>query len=88
MDKHLRDSLEQLQRDIEQTEFVDGKDEQELRELHADIQRLLDSSERGGEQHESLAERLGHAIDRFEESHPTLTANLARLADALGRTAV
>ena len=88
MDKHLRENLEQLQREIEQTKFVDANDERLVRELLDDIHRLLESSEHRGEPDESLAERLGHAIERFEESHPTLTANLARLSESLGRIAV
>jgi hypothetical protein len=87
MDKHLRDNLEQLHHEIEKAKFVDANDERLLRELLDDIHRLLESKERG-EQDESLTERLGHAIEQFEESHPTLTANLARLSDSLGRIAV
>ena len=88
MDKHLRDNLEQLHREIETAKFVDANDERLLRELVDDIRRLLESSERGREPHETLTERLAHAIDQFEESHPTLTANLARLSASLGRIAV
>jgi len=88
MDKHLKENLEQLQREIEQAKFVDANDERLWRELLEDIRRLLESNERRGEPDESLTERLGHAIEQFEESHPTLTANLARLSEALGRIAV
>ena len=41
MDKHLRENLEQLQREIEQAEFGDANDEQSLRELADDIRGLL-----------------------------------------------
>ena len=88
MDKHLRENLEQLHHEIENTKFVDAKDEQLWRELLDDIRRLLESKEGGGEQHDSMAERLGTAIEQFEESHPTLAANLARLSESLGRIAV
>jgi hypothetical protein len=87
VDKHLKDNLEQLHREIEKTEFVDPKDERLLHELLEDIRRLIESSERPHEQHDSLAERLGHAIEQFEESHPTLTATLARLSESFGRIA-
>jgi Domain of unknown function (DUF4404) len=88
MDKHFHDSLEQLQQEIEETRFVNAADERLLRELLDDIARLLESSERRREQHDSLVERLRGAIERFEESHPTLTTNMARLSEALGRIAV
>jgi uncharacterized protein DUF4404 len=88
MDKKLRESLEHIHREIENATFVDPGDEALVRELLDDIRNLLESKERRSEQHDSLTERLGHAIERFEESHPTLTANLARLSDSLGRAAV
>jgi hypothetical protein len=88
MDKHLRENLEQLQHEIENAKFVDENEERFLRELLDDIRRLLESKERRAEPHDSLTERLGHAMEQFEESHPTLTANLARLSESLGRIAV
>jgi hypothetical protein len=88
LDKQLRESLEQIHHDIEHAEFVDADDERILRELLDDIRRLLEAAERRAEHHESVRDRLAHAIDRFEETHPTLTANLGRVSDALGRLAV
>jgi hypothetical protein len=91
MDKHLREHLEQLHREIEVEggKVVDAADKALLAELLVDLQRLLDAPAASEpDSDETVTERLAHAIDEFEESHPTLTATLSRLADALGRLAV
>ena len=91
MDKQLREHLEQLHREIEieGDKFVDAADKKLLAELLADLHRVLDSAEaRAADDEEPLADRVAHAIETFEESHPTLTAMLARLSEALGRIAV
>lgn len=88
MDKQLREALEQIHYEMDRTKFVDADDERVLRELLDDVRRLLESIEQRAEHHESVRERLAHLIGRFEETHPTLTANMGRLADALGRLAV
>jgi len=88
MDKQLRNTLEQIHLEIEKTTFVDEGDEAVLRELLEDIRRLLEGVEQRPEHQESIRERLTHMMDRFEESHPTLAANIGRMAEALGRIAV
>ena len=88
MDKQLRNTLEQIHLEIEKTTFVDEGDEAVLRELLEDIRRLLEGVEQRPEHQESIRERLAHMMDRFEESHPTLAANMGRMAEALGRIAV
>lgn len=87
--KQLRRTLERLHEEIEETDFVDANDEKLLRELMADITRVLDASaERREVEEESIGERLSEAIQRFEKSHPTLAANIERVIDAFGRLAV
>ena len=87
--KQLRRTLERLHDEIEETKFVDANDEQLLRDLLADITRLLDAAtERREAEEESIGERLSEAIQRFEKSHPTLAANIERVIDAFGRLAV
>jgi hypothetical protein len=91
MDPHLRETLEQMHRELHdevaRSKFVDEHDEALLRELLEDIRRLLESAERGDHE-EPLTDRLSRAIEQFEESHPTLTATMTRLSQALGRIAV
>ena len=84
----LRRTLAQLHQEIEKTEFIDPKDEALLRGLMRDIRALLEASAAKRGEHRSLGDRLKDAIERFEDSHPTLTANMQRVADALGRAAV
>jgi hypothetical protein len=88
MDKHLHDTLEQIHLEIEKTTFIDARDEVVLRELLEDIRRLLEGIEQPALHQESIRERLAHLMDRFEETHPTMTANMGRIAEALGRIAV
>ena len=59
-------------------------------ELLLDLHRVLESAGLATEADadEPVTERVAHAIENFEESHPTLTATLSRLAEALGRIAV
>jgi len=85
----LHETLEHLHEEIEKAKFVGPADEALLRELMDDIRELLEAAaERRGEEHESIRERLKDAVEHFADSHPTLTSNIKRLADALGRAAV
>jgi hypothetical protein len=91
MDKQLREHLEQLHREIEaeSAKVADASDKALLAELLGDLDRVLRAARpAGADAEEPLSERLANAIDNFEESHPTLTATLSRLAEALGRIAV
>jgi hypothetical protein len=92
MDKQLRAHLEQLHRDIELegSKVIDAADRELLTELLDDLHRVLASTDPGGTAggDEPVTARVSHAIEQFEESHPTLTATLAQLAEALGRIAV
>jgi Domain of unknown function (DUF4404) len=64
-----------------------------LREAAREIERALGALQergnggageaRGAEDADSLRRRLQEAIGRFEESHPTLTAVVGRVIDAL-----
>ncbi|MBM4000444.1 MAG: DUF4404 family protein [Planctomycetes bacterium] len=46
------------------------------------------SSDEGSEPVDAHGTRLREAIERFETSHPTLTAVLGRLVDALGQMGI
>jgi hypothetical protein len=54
-----------------------------------DIRQVLDrSGEELGRPHSSLIERLRQARQHFEESHPTLTAAMGRVADTLSNLGI
>jgi hypothetical protein len=82
----LSDELEHLQRELAETTTLDAETRELLGEMAADIERLLAQDESGGAA--PLAERLRAATERFEETHPKLTAVVGRLADALANLGI
>jgi hypothetical protein len=82
----LRDELERLQKELSETTTLDPEARELLGEMAADIERLLAQDESGGA--EPLAERLRAATERFEETHPKLTAVVGRVADALANLGI
>ncbi len=88
-DKELRKHLEDLHSEIENTESVDEKGRELLRDVKADIGDLLERSASGTVQAEPLAlSRLEEAIDALEASHPTLTRMLAQLLETLSNAGI
>ena len=86
-DEKLGRLLEQLQAELGKTQAVDEKGRQVLRNLDADIQKLLLRSE-GLEGDESFAESLKTAIDHFEDSHPALTSALSHMLTILSNAGI
>jgi hypothetical protein len=80
----LRRRLAELHAELERTDALDVDSRAALEAVMGDIQALL---ARSGPERErepaTLAERLREASRHFEESHPTLTATLGRVVDAL-----
>ena len=83
MMEDLRRRLEDLHAELSRTREVDAEARRALEAVLEEIRALLAKS--GGGRHEpgSLTERLRDAGRHFEESHPTLTATLGRVIDAL-----
>lgn len=80
----LRRRLAELHAELERVDAVDGEARRALEEVMRDIREVLsraEADERRGEG--TLADRLRDAGRHFEESHPTLTATLGRVVDAL-----
>ncbi len=82
----LRERLDQLHAELAKTESVDERSREALESLLRDIQALLEQS--GAQPQPSLRERLSQATRDFEESHPTLSATLGRVADALSNLGI
>ena len=86
--KELIDAIQQLDEELTRTRFVDEDAREHLQDLVTDVQALLDQPDSGSsEAHESARDRARDAVTRFEKEHPTLTAVLARVSDAIGRLA-
>ena len=79
----IKKLLEKLHDEIETIEHVDEANLQLLRDLERDIDDLLDRSDDA-----SLLERLREGINRFEVSHPTLTAMLSEMSNILNNAGI
>jgi len=81
-DNKLTQILEQLHRELENTEALDEKGRELLGALNVDIQNLLKRS--GNESSDdSLLERLQDTMDHFEATHPALTSTLSNIMNIL-----
>lgn len=84
--RELRDTLVQLDEQLEATKAVDDRVRERLREAVGELQEALDGSDAQGgraELQRSLRDRLSEAAQHFEGQHPALTAALSRVIDAL-----
>jgi hypothetical protein len=80
----LRRRLAELHAELERAESLDPESRAALEVVMRDIQAALARSGAARPREPaSLAERLRDAGLHFEESHPTLTATLGRVVDAL-----
>ena len=81
----LQELLEQLHRELEQTETVDETTGEVLTALREDIGRLVQDDASIGEEHEGLSRRLDDAVEHFEEDHPNLSMAIQHVLDSLAR---
>jgi chromosome segregation ATPase len=82
--KELREKLAELQADQDSTE-------KDLEILKQDIDKAISQLEHSGTgelDHESLQTRLRESIDRFEVTHPTLTAIMNNVFNTLSGSGV
>ena len=87
-DQNLRDMLERLHSELEQTESVDEKGNEMLGHLDTDIRALLQRSGRKKEPDEPVLERLQETIDHFEATHPSLTQTLSEMMTILSNAGI
>jgi hypothetical protein len=85
----LREDLERLHQELSRSESVDAASRGLLVDLLHDIEAVLERSEdETGESGDSLIQRLRETTGHFEESHPTLTELVGRIADVLSRLGI
>jgi len=84
-DQKLRELLEQLHNELEQTASVDEKGREMLTHLSADIQKLLGPSTAPSQ---SILTQLQEAIDHFEVDHPAITSALSQILNALNNAGI
>jgi Domain of unknown function (DUF4404) len=84
----LRQTLAQLEAQLENADTLDPAVAERSRALVADIRRSLESGEPQPAQAASLTRRLGEAALEFEASHPTLAGTVGSVIDALGQMGI
>lgn len=83
-DSELRDTLEKLHQELEHTNDLDDESRQRLKHLMGDIRLTLDREQAPSAEHyESLGDQLMDGIQRYEVSHPGLTAAMRHALDIL-----
>ena len=85
--QRLRQMLEQLHAELQRSHGLDQRSRERLDSALSDIEDLLTRA-KGGTPPESIMERLREAIGVFEQTHPTLTAAIGRLADTLANIGI
>jgi hypothetical protein len=86
--QNLRELLERLHNELEQTDSVDEKGNEILRHVDADIRTLLERSDTKVEADEPVLERLQSTIDHFETTHPSLTLTLSEMMTILSNAGI
>ena len=86
----LRRLLEELHREIEDTDEVDEKGRELLSHLSLDIRNLLERSGHEKQLRGSVWEigRLEESVRHFEVTHPSLTAALSHLLNILNNAGI
>ena len=87
-DQSLRELLERLHSELEQTEAVDEKGNEMLRHLDTDIRSFLERSDSERETDDPVLGRLQDTIDHFETTHPSLTLTLSEMMTILSNAGI
>ena len=87
-DQNLRELLEKIHKELEQTDVTDEAERERLRHLEADIRDLLQRSDEDGFDDDPMLERLQDSIDHFETSHPQLTMMLSQMMTILSNAGI
>ena len=87
--QELRELIEKLHAEIQNTHIVDEKGQELLLHLESDIRGLLaQSGGRGTPVRISTIRRMEQGLDHFEVTHPTLTILLSKLLEALSNVGI
>ncbi len=84
----LRETLEQLHKQLENTESVDEESRQLLHHLMKDVQDMMEREGDDSFDNHTIVDHLRLSIEKFEVTHPTLTLTMGHLLDILCQTGV
>lgn len=88
MNTIIRERIQSLHADLGTVDVVDAQDRALLMTLLGDITRLLERSAGGTADEHTLVERLDELAVHFEAEHPSLSAALHRVVDALSKAGI
>lgn len=87
--EQLRHRIQELVEELEQSDAVDADARERLTGLLDEIQTALEGAgEASDDGDETLVDRLNDVTRQFEESHPTLTAMVGRIAESLSNLGI
>ena len=84
----LRATISELERELRGIKSLDNESRRMLEQAVQDIRDTLQEREQPAADRQSLVERLQEAVERFESTHPSLTAVLGRLIDGLAQMGI
>jgi predicted outer membrane protein len=88
-DQELRELIEKLHTEIQNTHSVDEKGQELLLHLESDIRELRNrTGENGVQVHPSTIKRMEEGLSHFEATHPALTALLSRFLETLSNAGI
>ena len=84
----LRATISELERELRGMNSLDTESRRMLEQAMQDIRDALQAKEQPAANPQPLVERLQEAVERFESTHPSLTAVLGRLIDGLAQMGI
>ena len=84
----LHATISELERELRGIKSLDNESRQMLEQAAHDIRDALQDKEQPAADRLSLVERLQEVVERFESTHPSLTAVLGRLIDGLAQMGI
>jgi len=86
-DNKVKDLLAKLHKELENTEKVDSETLEMVRELDADIHRLVETEASSGDI-DSVLDRANSVETRFAVDHPVAERFLREIIDALAKVGI
>ena len=84
--ERLRQKLDELHAELEQTKELDDEDRQHLAAVMGEIREAVDQS--GPASRGSFTDRLKESLTRFEASHPRLAALVREISTTLSEAGI
>jgi len=85
----LRQRIQELLDELEQIDTEEAAARERLTHVLQDIREAIEATDEAApDRGDSLIERLNDATRNFEETHPTLTAMVGRLAESLSNLGI